>query len=102
MACILLLPQRRLQVHSSSYLLNLLANYFLIYLRKAILIYDDMIKKPDYKKELHLFKACCLYAICAYEEAKREVNISFALSHGYCIILFLLSSLKLVFGVVRL
>lgn len=40
--------------------------------KKAILIYDDMIKKPEYKKELHLFKACCLYAICAYDEAKRE------------------------------
>lgn len=42
--------------------------------RKAILIYDDMMKKNDYKKELHLYKACCHYALCSYDEAKREVR----------------------------
>ncbi len=36
------------------------------------MIYDDMIKKTDYNKMLHLYKACCLYALCNYDEAKRE------------------------------
>ncbi|KAL4468715.1 hypothetical protein ABPG74_005218 [Tetrahymena malaccensis] len=40
--------------------------------KKAILIYDDMMKKSDYKKDLHLYKSCCLYALCSYDEAKRE------------------------------
>lgn len=31
-----------------------------------------MIKKPDYNKEIHVYKACCHYALCNYEEAKRE------------------------------
>lgn len=32
-----------------------------------------MMKKSDYKKDLHLYKSCCLYALCSYDEAKREV-----------------------------
>ena len=40
--------------------------------KKAISIYDDLIKKQDYNKELHIYKACCQYALCNYDEAKRE------------------------------
>ena len=29
-------------------------------------------RRPDYNKELHVYKACCLYALCSYDEAKRE------------------------------
>lgn len=40
--------------------------------RKAIAIYDDLMKKADFNKELHIYKACCHYALCNYDEAKRE------------------------------
>lgn len=42
--------------------------------RKAMNIYDDLMKKPGYDKQLHLYKACCHYALTNYEEAKREAN----------------------------
>lgn len=29
-------------------------------------------KRPEYNKEYHVFKACCLYALVNYDEAKRE------------------------------
>lgn len=29
-------------------------------------------KQKDYDKKYHLYKACCLYAITKYDEAKRE------------------------------
>ena len=28
----------------------------------AIAIYDEMMRRSDYNKEIHLYKACCLYA----------------------------------------
>lgn len=31
-----------------------------------------MKNKPDYNKNLHLYKACCHYALCNFDEAKRE------------------------------
>jgi len=31
-------------------------------------------KKTDYSKDLHLYKACCLYALCNYDDAKREAT----------------------------
>lgn len=31
-----------------------------------------MMRKPDYNKEIHVYKACCLYALCSYDEARRE------------------------------
>ena len=31
-----------------------------------------MSKKPDYSKDIHAYKACCLYALCHFDEAKRE------------------------------
>ncbi len=34
--------------------------------------YDQLTKKTDYDKEVHLYKACCHYALCNYDEAKRE------------------------------
>mmetsp|Transcript_35933 Transcript_35933/g.32332 ORF Transcript_35933/g.32332 Transcript_35933/m.32332 type:complete len:219 (-) Transcript_35933:1093-1749(-) len=59
--------------------------------KKAINIYDDLMKKADYNKELHIYKACCLYALCNYDEAKREcakgpetdlyVRLMFHISH---------------------
>lgn len=36
------------------------------------MIYDELMRKPDYNKELHVYKACCLYALCNYDEARRE------------------------------
>lgn len=35
-------------------------------------IYDDLMKRNDYDRNIHAFKACCLYAICSYKEAKIE------------------------------
>jgi intraflagellar transport protein 56 len=67
------------------------AALLLLFRRKAINIYDDLMRKPDYNKELHVFKACCLYALCNYDEAKREcakgpesplfVRLMFHISH---------------------
>ena len=33
---------------------------------------DELIKKQDYDKMFHNYKACCLYALCNYKEAKQE------------------------------
>jgi intraflagellar transport protein 56 len=59
--------------------------------RKSIMLYDDLMRKGDYNKELHVYKACCLYALCNYDEAKREclkgietplyVRLMFHISH---------------------
>jgi intraflagellar transport protein 56 len=35
-------------------------------------MYDDMMREKDYDKCNHIYKACCLYALCNYDEAKRE------------------------------
>ena len=35
-------------------------------------IYDDLMKKPNYSKDLHIYKSCCLYALQLYDEAKKE------------------------------
>ncbi|CAD8102938.1 unnamed protein product [Paramecium sonneborni] len=40
--------------------------------KKAIQVYDQMMNKPDYNKEIHVYKACCYYALCQYEDSKRE------------------------------
>ena len=37
-------------------------------------IYDELIKRNDCDQEVHAFKACCLYALCQYKEAKAEVE----------------------------
>ena len=31
-----------------------------------------MTTKADYNKEVHVYKACCYYALCQYDDAKRE------------------------------
>jgi len=40
--------------------------------RKAIQAYDELMRAPDFDKNLHIYKACCLYALCQYEEAHEE------------------------------
>ena len=46
--------------------------------RKSIQVYDEMMRDKDYDKNYHVYKvkifnqACCLYALCTYDEAKRE------------------------------
>ena len=37
-------------------------------------IYDELIKRNDYDQNVHTFKACCLYALCQYKEAKTEAE----------------------------
>jgi intraflagellar transport protein 56 len=32
-------------------------------------IYDELLKRPDAERNLHGYKACCLYALCSYKEA---------------------------------
>lgn len=40
--------------------------------RKAMNVYDDLLRKPKADKALHLYKALCLYGLCHYEEAQKE------------------------------
>lgn len=43
--------------------------------KKSMDIYDELIKRsPDYDKNLHAYKACCLYALCNYKDAKIEAE----------------------------
>ena len=42
--------------------------------RRAMDIYDELMKRDNYNKELHAYKACCLYALCNYKEAKVEAE----------------------------
>ena len=37
-------------------------------------IYDELMKRNDYDKNLHSYKACCHYALCNYKEAKQEAQ----------------------------
>jgi intraflagellar transport protein 56 len=39
-------------------------------------LYDELMKRNDYDRNLHSFKACCMYALCNYKEAKIEVQKS--------------------------
>ena len=43
--------------------------------RKAINIYDELLRKTD-DDDYHIFKACCYYALCLYDDAKREASKS--------------------------
>ena len=43
-------------------------------IRKAMDIYDELMKRNDYDKNIHSFKACCHYALCNYKEAKVEAQ----------------------------
>ena len=40
--------------------------------RKALDIYDELMKRPDYDHNIHAFKACCQYALCNFKEAKQD------------------------------
>ena len=42
--------------------------------KKAIDIYEELMKRADYDRNIHSFKACCLYALCSYKEAKEEAQ----------------------------
>ena len=46
---------------------------FLFYYRKAINIYEELLKKTD-DQEFHIYKACCYYALCLYDDARREAT----------------------------
>jgi intraflagellar transport protein 56 len=48
------------------------ANKILNSRRKALDIYDDLMKRPDYDRNIHSYKACCQYALCNFKEAKQE------------------------------
>ena len=39
--------------------------------RKSIQIYDELIRKTD-NKEYYVYKACCFYALCQFDDSKRE------------------------------
>lgn len=39
--------------------------------RKAITIYDELLRKTD-DKDYHIYKACCYYALCLYDDARKE------------------------------
>ena len=47
------------------------------YDRRAMDIYDELIKRNENQNSeslsnIYVFKACCLYALCMYKEAKAE------------------------------
>ena len=44
--------------------------------RKTIEIYDELMKRNDYDRNIHAYKACCMYALCSYKEAKAEAEKS--------------------------
>jgi intraflagellar transport protein 56 len=48
------------------------ANKILNSRRKALDIYDDLMKRPDYDRNIHSYKACCQYALCNFKESKQE------------------------------
>lgn len=35
-------------------------------------VYDELIKRGETNPDIHVYKACCLYALCMYKEAKLE------------------------------
>lgn len=42
--------------------------------KKAMDVYDDLMKRNDYDRNIHAYKACCMYALCNYKEAKVEAS----------------------------
>lgn len=40
--------------------------------KKALDIYEEITKRPDYDRNIHSYKACCHYALDNYKEAKQE------------------------------
>lgn len=41
---------------------------------KALQIYTDLTKRPNYDLSIHTFKACCLYALCKFKEGLEEAK----------------------------
>jgi len=39
---------------------------------KAMEIYDSLMASSDYDKNIHAYKACCMYALCDFKDAKEE------------------------------
>ena len=35
-------------------------------------IYDELLKRGETDQNIYVYKACCLYALCSYKEAKAE------------------------------
>jgi len=44
--------------------------------RKAIDLYDEVLASKDADPVTHVYKACCLYALCLYEEAEKEAKMA--------------------------
>jgi intraflagellar transport protein 56 len=42
--------------------------------KRAMDIYDELMKRDNYDPQLHLFKAACLYAFTQYKESKAEAE----------------------------
>ena len=42
--------------------------------KKAMDTYDELMKRNNYDTNIHAYKACCMYALCMYKEAKEEAN----------------------------
>jgi len=42
--------------------------------RRAMDIYDELLKRGESESNIYVFKACCLYALCQYKEAKAEAE----------------------------
>ena len=42
--------------------------------KKAMEIYDELMKRADYDRNLHAYKAACMYALCNYKDAKIEAQ----------------------------
>ena len=41
-------------------------------LRRSIDVYDELIKRGEPNSDIHVYKACCLYALGSNKEAKAE------------------------------
>lgn len=42
--------------------------------RKAINIYDELLRSYPDEGDYHVFKACCYYALCQYDDARKEAQ----------------------------
>ena len=42
--------------------------------RKTIDIYDELMKRNDYDRNIHAYKACCMNALCNYKEGKLKAE----------------------------
>ena len=51
---------------------TLFAHFALIAFRRAMDIYDELLKRGETDPNIYVYKACCLYALCSYKEAKAE------------------------------